>query len=794
MLVKHPGLSLVSTMGMMVAVAIGAVAFGVIRGMTASPFPLDEGDRIVTIWGGPGLHELTTWRDELTSLEELAAYRIVTRNLIGADESVVSTAVVQMTASGFRIARVPPLLGRYLIDDDEQPGAPPVAVIGWSMWQDRFAGDPGVIGQAIRLGATTHEIVGVMPNDFAFPINNRLWTPLQLDLAAFPSDEAPAVAVFGRLASGASTSQLEEQLRVVRQRSDASSARFRSIVYPYTQDQAGGPLAWALYLAQVVVSMILVAIAINVAVLVYARTLARIGEVAVRTALGASRLRIASQLFAEAFVLSGMAAVAGLMIASYALDRIDFWMRQGMGEAFPFWWRIDVSASTLAYAFGLAFLAAAIIGVGPALSATGDRLRDRLHRAGPGGAAPSLGRIWTGLIVIQFAAAVAIMPIGLSAVMTWARSAQPAPSTFPLDEVLTARLELDTEIPQPGRYAALREEVVRRLESHPAVTHVALVGDPPTWLDPDVLFELDEGPTASLRDVALESAGTGHRVGRSDVSPEVFAAFDIPVVSGRALDARDLTPVPSTAVVNQTFVDLVIGGANPLGRRIRFPRSEASDVGAPPPAWHTIVGVIPDFPPPSSSTARPEAKAYLAFEPVGDELVNLVIRVGDGDAASFADVARRLTAQVDPMLRLGSLGTLSRGVPGLRTFDILLPVVALAVVVLLLSVAGLYALMSFTVARRHREIGIRTALGAEPRRVLVNILTRAAWQLSLGLAMGITLADLTDRLAGGELLAGRGELLLPGVAAMMVLIGVLAAWGPAKQALGIQPTDALRAE
>jgi ABC-type antimicrobial peptide transport system permease subunit len=241
-------------------------------------------------------------------------------------------------------------------------------------------------------------------------------------------------------------------------------------------------------------------------------------------------------------------------------------------------------------------------------------------------------------------------------------------------------------------------------------------------------------------------------------------------------------------------VDLVLGDANPLGRRIRFPRSEASQVGTPEPAWLTIVGVIPDFPPASPSIGAAEGKAYVPFEPVGDELVNLVIRVRNGDAAAFADVARRLTAQVDPMLRLGSLGTLSRGVPGLRTFDILVPIVALAVVVLLLSVAGLYALMSFTVARRHREIGIRTALGAEPRRVLVNILMRAAWQLALGLALGLALADGADRLAGGELLAGRGELLLPGVAGMMVLVGVLAAWGPAKQALGIQPTDALRAE
>jgi predicted permease len=825
MMVKHPGLSLVSTLGITVAVTIGTGAFGVIRGMTASPLPLHEGDRVLTIQNTSGmgfeqvrrthLHDVDTWRDELTSLEDLGAYRIVTRNLIGADGAVAPARVVQMTASGFRIARVPPLLGRHLVEDDERSGAPDVIVIGWGIWQDRFGGDPAAVGRSLQVGATPHTIIGVMPRDFAFPINNRIWIPLRLDPDDYALGQAPEIDVFARLAPRATTSELSAQLSVVSQRAAAVSPEthggLRARAYPYTQEMVWGPLAWLLYVAQVLVSMILVVIAINVAALVYARTVARSGEIAVRTALGASRARIASQLFAEAFLLSGLAAGAGLLVARYGLHRFELWQRDGSGEEMPFWWHFDVSSAGVAYTFGLAVVAALIMGVAPALGATGQHLRGRLQGAGSGASGPGLGRVWTTLIVLQLAGAVAILPVTLSGVAGWVRAANASESAFPLDEVLTARLELDADErrvgigdapdPSAGRYGMLRDELVRRLEAHPQVSHTALLGDPPTWLDPDVSFELDEGPTVPLREVAIESAATGHRVGRSAVSPELFATFDIPVLAGRALDARDVTNEPSTVVVNQTFVDLVMGGGSPLGRQIRFPRREDPRLGSGSPLttdgvpWYTIVGVIPDFPAPARAIGRAEAKAYLPLAVTGDEVVSLAVRVRGGDASGFAGRLRQMTAEIDPMLRLASLGTLeSGGSPDQRSISLILPIVALALSVLLLAVAGLYAMMSFTVSRRHREIGIRTALGAGPHRVLGSILARAAWQLTLGVAVGLAFADVADRLAGGEMLAGRETLLLPGVAALMVLVGVLAAWGPARRALDVQPTEALRAE
>jgi hypothetical protein len=387
-------------------------------------------------------------------------------------------------------------------------------------------------------------------------------------------------------------------------------------------------------------------------------------------------------------------------------------------------------------------------------------------------------------------------------------------SAFPLAEVLVATLELDRGGPDGGlagepdpslRYLLVRDELIRRLEADPALSHVALIGEPPPWYDPDIPFELDEGPStrpSAAPPGAVVSAATGDRVGRSVVSPELLAAFDIHVVAGRALDARDTRPEPTAALVNQAFVDVVLGGASPLDRRIRFPRREDPSLGTRSPRttegvpWYTIVGVIPNFPPPSPWSAdHPEAKVYLPLEAGAGGPVSIAVRVRGGDAQAFAGRFRRVAADVDPMLRLAALGTLgSGGGTGQRSLDLTLPIVALVLSVLLLAIAGLYALISFTVERRHREIGIRTALGAAPHRVLGGILARASRQVALGVAAGLLLAEVANRMTGGEIMAGRGAVLLPSVAVLMSVVGVLAAWGPARRALAIQPTDALRAE
>jgi predicted permease len=814
MLVKHPALSLVSALGMTLAVAIGTSAFGAIHAITASRLPLDEGERIVTIqntgWGGLGqerathLHDLPLWRSAMRTIQGFGAYRIVTRNLLTEDGDVTTARVVEMTASGFDIARVPPLLGRTLIEADERAGAADVTVIGYGVWQDRFGGATDVLGRTLRIGSTPHTVVGVMPQGFAFPINNRVWAPLRLNPLDHRRGEAPAIDVFARVAPGYSLGDVQVELTTLGARLAAAypdtQEEMQPRVYPYTQELIWGPTAWFLRLGQVLASMLLVVIAINVAVLVYARTATRSDEIVVRSALGASRARVAAQLFAEAFVLSSLAAAAGLFVARWGLEWIAMMAVWPMGEQVPFWWDFSLTPAAAAYSFGLAVLAAVIIGVVPALGMTGRRLRAGLQNVASRAAAPRLGRTWTTLIVAQVAFAVAVLPVGLNAVGSFFAGG-PRPTNLTLDGFLSARLDFEeddrpaaadrTDMIQ-ARQATL-SAVAQRLEAEPEVSRVLLMEVSP-WGDPDLRFELEgREPPAGESFGALESAGTGTLVGTSRVGPEFFEALGVPLVTGRYFTRADVAAASDVVVVNHVFVEHALAGVSPLGRRIRFGTSGNPEPGTEEAVWYTIVGVVEDHW--GGFTARPEAKAFLPMKPGGPLPRYLAVELR-GDPAPFIRRVLEVASGVDPKLqvtRLVPLADVYRDGEGpLRV--IALTLAALALSVLLLAVAGLYALMSFTVVRRRREIGIRAALGGTSYAVLRPVLARALVQLAVGVAAGLALAALTDRALGGEMLSGRGAVLLPMVAALMTAVGVAAAWGPARRGLNVQPTEALRAD
>jgi putative ABC transport system permease protein len=814
MVVKHPALSIVSALGMTIAVAIGASAFGAIRAVTASSLPFDEGDRIVTIQntGTAGfeqrrqthLHDLETWRAQSRTIGTFGAYRIATRNLVTGEGEVAPTRVIEMTASGFEIARVPPLLGRTLIASDEVDGAPAVAVIGHGVWQDRFGGREDVLGRTLQIGATLHTIVGVMPEGFAFPINNRVWVPLRLRAIDYAPGAAPEIDVFGRLAPGFSLSDAQAEMEVVGQQLRAAAPETHGTlrVFPYTQELFWGPMAWFLYVGQLMVSMLLVVIAINVAALVYARTATRSAEVVVRSALGASRARVVSQLFVEALVLSSFSAALGLLIAGWGLEQIELVVAAG-GEQMPFWWDFTLTPATALYSFGLAVVAAVIIGVVPALRVTGAQLRAGLQTIAAGSGGPRLGRVWTTLIVTQVAGAVAILPLGLNALRFALRPAL-VDTGLPSAEFLMAELTFEeealagaagdgataTDVAMARR--ATLDALVQRLENEREVAQVFLIETSP-WADPDLRFQLEGAAAQDDGEFApFESAGTGTRVGLSQVSPDFLTTFGARLVGGRMYDARDVATGTGAVVVNQVFVDLALGGRDPVGRRIRFGTSGAPAPGSPEEVWHTIVGVVEDHWGPNFS--RPEAKAFMPMTPESMP-GELAIRLRS-DPASYVRRLREMAAGVDPKLQLASIAPLDdhfrRGRSSERLLGLTIATVTLSV--LLLSVAGLYALMSFTVVRRHREIGIRSALGAKPHVVVRTVLARAMAQLAVGILIGVALSGLLDRAAGGEMLSGKAGILLPLVAVLMTIVGVAAAWGPARRGLRIQPTEALRAE
>lgn len=290
MLVKHPGITLVGGLGMAVAIAISVGFFAFLSANVYPTLPLDEGERIVALENRDvevndeerrSLHDFATWREELRSVEDLGAFRNVSRNLITREGLPELVQVAEMTAAGFQVARVPPRLGRYLVPEDERGGAPAVVVIGYDVWQTRFGGDPGVVGRGIRLGSTMHTVVGVMPEGLAFPMNHQFWTPLRADPAGFARREGPGIFIFGRLAQGVTMDAAQAELEAIGRRTAAAfpetHAQLRPMVMPYTHSLTDiqGMTIWMVVQMQLMMSLLLIVVALNVAVLVYARTARR---------------------------------------------------------------------------------------------------------------------------------------------------------------------------------------------------------------------------------------------------------------------------------------------------------------------------------------------------------------------------------------------------------------------------------------------------------------------------------------------------------------------------------------
>ena len=778
MLVRYPGLSLAGGIGMAVVIACG-IGAAVFDAVVHGTLPFEDGHRIVALENrdvGPNrahtraLHDFAMWRETLKSVEQVGAYRLTQKNLTIPGHVAEPVRVAEISASAFQVARVPPLMGRYLVADDERAAAAPVVVIGEEAWQQRFAADSQIIGRTVQLGATSATVVGVMPREFGFPVNERFWVPLRLNPVEYPRGQGPELSVFGRLADGVDLQTAQAELSTIGQRSAAdfpdTHAQLRPQVVPYTEwffveMQNGETMLFG-----GAVLMLLGIVCANVAVLVYARTALRRHEIAVRTALGASRWRLVWQMFLEGLALAAVAAAIGVGIAAVARAQLDVAIAQA-----PFWVNANLTSGTVVmYVLALTVLGGGIVGVVPALQATRGRAQAGLHHA----ASLStwrVGRTYSVLTIVQVALAVAMLPAAVSTSWTAIQLAGADPG-FPADEFLMARLSMDQD---SGRqFDATLERFEQRLEAEPNVAAMTFMTSPPG----------SESRTAiEVEDGAL------HAVGGTQVSVDYFSTFGIPLLAGRGFVPQDATSATRPIVVNHTFAQKILGG-NALGRRVRTVRGDQRE------PWLEVVGVIPDFPMlPVESTV---ADATL-YEPIGRSSVDTLlvgVHVRGETPTALVSRLRDVTTRVDRSLQLRDTmaidAYLDQEQNEYRLAAWSTGMISLSV--LLLSATGLYALMAFAVTQRRREIGIRIAVGANQSRILRSIVSRAMLQLAAGILIGVALAAFFDSMSDGELTGGAAKTMLPAVGVFVLLVGFAAAAVPARRALRIQPIEALREE
>ncbi|MGE3277846.1 MAG: ABC transporter permease [Vicinamibacterales bacterium] len=824
MLLRDRGLSLVSILGMSVGITIAAGAFTIVSMLTGPTLPLPEGDRVVSLVNrdistnsreARLLYDVEAWR-AATSIDDLGVWRDVQRNLIVDGRAPEVVTVAEISASAFRAARVGASRGRTLLPEDERAGAPAVIVIGHDEWVRRFDADPDVVGQQVRLGPAAYTIVGVMPDGFGFPTFHGFWIPWRLDAATIAPRTGPGINVVGRLAPGATLESAQAELAAIGGRlaaaSPATHAQLRPRVLAYAQafsEMDDPDQVLAFYAIEVALVLLLVVVSVNVAILVYARTATRQGEIAVRGALGASRRRIVAQLFVEALMLAGVSAAIGIGLTAVALRLVEGAMLALVGR-WPFWFSLQLHAATVMHVVGLTLLAAAIVGVAPALKATGRQVHARLQTLSPGsGSRMRMGRLWTSLIVAQVAVTIAILP--MATYFAWSALRLQSGGGYATGEFLSASPSLDhTAAPSASgdeaaatRYGGALAEIERRLRDDPRVRDVTSSLTPPGRERAMVLEA--EGvpvPVDPVDDTIVEGSKRGSLVRFNRVAPNFFSAFEVPVSMGRGLTAADasaeaagLTP---GVLVSRGLVDQVFGGVNPLGRRIKYVgRSrEAAPGHVALDRWYEVVGVVPDFPIPGPFDDESEGRVYHAVAAGGLYPARLHVRVRTGDPAALADPLRELSASVDPdvlLLDVSTADIASRQAQGMmRLIGGGLALVILSV--LLLSSAGVYALMSFTVARRRREIGIRAALGADRNRILVGIFSRVLVQLGAGAVLGLIAAAGLEQILEGDMVRNYRAMVLPLVVLLLTTIGVVAATGPVRQGLRIQPVEALREE
>src|SRR5688500_16631855 len=507
LLLKYPALTIIGGLSLAAAIAIGAVGIEVAGELLYRRLPFPEGGRIVRLETQDTaasrveprvLHDFAIWQRSLKTVTELGAARVSERNVLTGEGRVESLRVAEITASAFPLTRVPPLLGRPLQPTDDLPGAEPVVVLGYDVWQRQFLRDPAIIGRVVTMGRTARTVVGVMPPSFGFPYNQQLWVPLPVQDA--PPRGGPAVQVFGRLADRASWQDAAAELEVVSARAAAEQptthAQLRTRVRAFAGRTPGEPLRLEDLAVHAIVLLLLGAISANVATLIFARTAMREPEIVVRHALGASRARVVAQIVTEGLVLALAAAVLGLVVAQTTVRHALARATLITGDSLPFWVDLTLEPVTIAYALLLALVAAALISLLPALKATGGSVLRGLQGITGTGGTMKFGGIWSFIVGAQVACTLLFVPAAVG-MYTNAVQTRPQWTAFPTERYLTFRLRMDTEAPtgergvlddvQIGARRALAYEAfASQLREEPGVTHVAhgdrLPTNSPEWV------------------------------------------------------------------------------------------------------------------------------------------------------------------------------------------------------------------------------------------------------------------------------------------------------------------------
>ena len=798
MLWKNPGFTAVAVLAVALGVGANTTIFSVVNALLLRPFAYETTERVVMVWER-GVEQTNNrnsvapanymdWRDQTKVFEELAAYgqQYFSLNEGEQPERVPGAAV---TPSLFRVLAARAERGRTFTDEEGRPGAEEVVLINHGLWRDRFGADPDIVGKSVRIDNRPRTVVGVMPDDFNFPLNaSQVWAPLIFEPKDAQNRGNHYLQVVGLMRPGVTVEQADAEVRGVAERArqlypDTNGGR-TAFAESLTDSFTRGPKPYLMVLLGAVGFVLLIACA-NVANLLLVRASSRQRELAVRTALGASRWRLVRQLLTESLLLALVGGAAGLLFSVWGVEFIAKGMPPTFTKFIPGWRHMGIDTTVLVFTLGASVLTGVVFGIVPALQATRTNLNESLKEGGQKGASGGVRRnLMRSILVVAEVALSLMLLVGAGLMVRSFYEMMRADLGLKPDGVLTVQMSLPRAgYPEEAQRRSFYEQLVARVGALPGVASAAAINYVPMDrsgnLSSSFHVEGRPAPPPDRRPYANYNV----------VTPGYFETAGTRLVGGRGFTEADDERAPKVCIVNETLARRVFPGEEVVGRRLVISEAEGP--------WE-IVGVAADV-----KNEDMDAEAEWAFyRPLRQDpwhTMALVVRAGEGaSAAGLAPAVRGEVKALDaglPVYNVRQMSDVVEEAVSPKRLTMLL-MAFFAVGALLLAAVGLYAVMSYVVAQRRHEIGIRLALGAQGGDILRLVLSQGLVLTSVGLALGLAGALMLTRVMAGILygVSATDPLVFGGVALVLASAALLACLIPARRATRVDPMIALRYE